>query len=125
MIIYSLGIEDKLVSTEGYLILITDEGAALLKDLKSKDTKHETDVALLNQLYDGEGDKSTLAKNYQRVIPPNSTSIAISLQQEAYVSGISNLGYQLWVDSGFSERFMVTAVQPYRYFMLLYYINVS
>lgn len=94
--------------------MLTDEGAGFLKDLKNKDAKHESDIVLINQLYDGQGDKVTLAQNKQRVIPPNSTSVAISLQQEAFVNGIFNLGSSLWIDSGFSERFMVTAVKPYR-----------
>lgn len=109
-----LGIEDKIIKTDGYCLLITDEGAGFFKDLKNKDSKHESDIVLINQLYDGEGDKVTLAQNKQRVIPANSTSVAISLQQEGYVHGIFNLGSSLWMDSGFSERFMVTAVQPYR-----------
>lgn len=109
-----LGIEDKIIKTDGYCLLITDEGAGFFKDLKNKDSKNESDIVLINQLYDGEGDKVTLAQNKQRIIPPNSTSLAISLQQEGYVQGIFNLGSSLWMDSGFSERFMVTAVQPYR-----------
>ena len=103
-----------MITTGGYCILITDEGAGFLKDLKNKDCKHESDIVLINQLYDGEGDKVTLAQNKQRIIPPNSTSVAISLQQEAFVSGIFNLGSSLWIDSGFSERFMVTSVKPFR-----------
>lgn len=125
---YISGIEDKLITTAGYCILITDEGAGFLKDLKNKDSKHESDIVLINQLYDGEGDKVTLAQNKQRVIPRNSTSVAISLQQEAFVNGIFNLGSSLWIDSGFSERFMVTAVKPFRldYFkyFLVYTISV-
>ena len=73
-------------------------------------------------MYDGEGDKQTLAQNRQRKIPNNSTGIAMSLQQEAFVNGIVNLGYQNWVDSGFSERFMVTAVKPFRYINLYKHI---
>lgn len=102
---------------------MTDEGTGFFKDLKNKDSKHESDVALLNQLYDGKGDKMTLAKDVQRVIPKNATCLAISLQQEAYVAGISALGHQLWCDSGFGERFMLTACKPFRYFLL--YIKIK
>ena len=93
---------------------MSDEGSGFLKDLKNRENKNESDISLLNQLYDGEGDKQTLAKNNQREIPPNSTGISISLQQEAFVNAIMNLGYGCWLDTGFSERFMVTAVKPFR-----------
>ena len=108
------GIEDKLIHTQGYCILCTDEGTGFFKDLKSKDCKHESDLALLNQLYDGQGDKVTLAQQKQRIIPNNSTCICVSLQQDGFINGVQSLGYQLWIDSGFSERFMVLASKPYR-----------
>ena len=69
---------------------------------------------MLNQLYDGEGDKTTLAQNRERVVPNNSTSITVSLQPEAYINGLVNLGASLWSDSGFGERFFVTAIRPFR-----------
>lgn len=111
---HKLGIEDKIKSTNGYCIVTTDEGTGLFKDLKNKESKHESDLSLLNQLYDGKGDKTTLAKEYQRVIPNNSTSICISLQQEGYLTGITGLGSTNWLDSGFSERFMILASRPFR-----------
>ena len=43
--------------------MITDEGANFLSDLKRYETKHESYISLLNQLFDGKGDKMTLAKN--------------------------------------------------------------
>ena len=69
---------------------------------------------MLNQLYDGEGDKTTLAQNRERVVPRNSTSITVSLQPEAYVNGLVNLGTALWLDNGFGERFLITTIKPYR-----------
>lgn len=101
--------------TGGYCILTTDEGTGFFKDLKNKETKHESDLSLLNQLYDGKGDKTTLANLVQRKVPKNSACMSISLQQEGFLSGIQSLGYQPWCDSGFSERFMITASRPYRY----------
>ena len=101
-------------ATGGYCILTTDEGTGFFKDLKNKETKHESDLALLNQLYDGKGDKTTLANLNQRVIPKNSTCMCVSLQQDGYISGIQSLGYMSWIDTGFSERFMVTASRPFR-----------
>ena len=40
-----------------------DEGSGFFDDLKKKESKHESDLSLLNQLYDGKGDKTTLAQN--------------------------------------------------------------
>ena len=36
--------------------MITDEGASFLSDLKRYETKHESYISLLNQLFDGKGD---------------------------------------------------------------------
>ena len=82
------------------------------------------DLSLLNQLYDGEGDKTTLAQNRERVPPPqNSTSISVSLQQEAFITGLINLGKTLWLDNGFGERFLVMAVKPYKYIQLILFYS--
>ena len=69
---------------------------------------------MLNQLYDGKGDKTTLAQNRERIVPRNSTSISVSLQPEAFVNGLINLGSSLWLDSGFGERFLIAAAKPFR-----------
>ena len=37
-----------------------DGGTGFFDDLKNKESKHESDLSLLNQLYDGEGDKNKL-----------------------------------------------------------------
>ena len=109
-----LGIEDKITSTKGYCCVVMDEGTGFFDDLKKKESKHESDLTLLNQLYNGEGDKTTLAQNCERVVPRNVTSITVSVQQEAFIHGLYNLGKTLWSDNGFGERFLVMAVKPYR-----------
>ena len=98
-----VGIEDKIISTKGYCCVVTDEGTGFFDDLKKKESKHESDLALLNQLYDGEGDKTTLTQNRERVVPSNATSITVSVQQEAFIHGLNNLGKTLWTDNGFGE----------------------
>ena len=109
------GIEDKIINTKGYCCVVTDESSGFFNNLKKKESKHESDLSLLNQLYDGKGDKTTLAQNKERSVPRNATSISINLQQKAYISGLTNLGKTLWLDNGFGERFIVSAVKPYRY----------
>ena len=61
MFIFVKGIEDKLIATNGHCIMITDKGASFLGDLKCYETKHESYISLLNQLFDWKGDKMTLA----------------------------------------------------------------
>ena len=94
--------------------MVTDEGCGFFEDLKRKDNKHEGDLSMLNQLFDGAGDKMTLAQGKERAVPKNSTCITVSLQQEAYICGLANMGNTMWRDTGFGERFLVTAVKPYR-----------
>ena len=99
--------------------MVTDEGSGFFDDLKRKELKHESDLAMLNQLFDGEGDKTTLAQNRERVVPRNATCISVSLQPEAYIAGLAGLGSALWNFNGFGERFIVNTIKPYRY---MYYI---
>ena len=55
-----------------------------------------------------------MAQNRERVVPQNSTSILVSLQQEAFITGLTNLGKTLWLGNGFGERILITAVKPYK-----------
>ena len=71
--------------------MITDEGASFLGDLKSYETKHEPYISLLYQVFDGKGDKMTLAKNVERLVPRNSTSLSIGVQQKSFCDAIHGL----------------------------------
>ena len=117
----NIGIEDKLIATNGYCIMITDEGASFLSDLKRYETKHESYISLLNQLFDGKGDKMTLAKNVERPVPRNSTSLSIGVQQKSFCDAIYSLSETLWLDNGFGERFIFSAAKPYRYIHIYEY----
>ena len=121
--IFLLGIEDKLISTNGYCIMITDKGASFLSDLKRYETKHESYISLLNQLFDGKGDKMTLAKNVERPVPRNATSLSIGVQQKSFCDAIFGLSETLWLDNGFGDRFIFSAARPYRYLYAQTYIN--
>ena len=96
-------------------MMITDEGTSFLEDLKRKETQNESYITLLNQLYDGRGDKMTLAQGRQRIVPQNATCISVSVQPESFINCVSSLGKTVWMDTGFSERFIITAIRPYRY----------
>ena len=103
--------------------MITDEGASFLSDLKRYETKHESYISLLNQLFDGKGDKMTLAKNVERPVPRNATSLSIGVQQKSFCDAIFGLSETLWLDNGFGERFIFSAARLYRYLYAETYIN--
>ena len=83
--------------------MITDEGASFLGDLKRYEIKHESYISLLNQLFDGKGDKMTLVKNVEYPVPWNSTSISIGVQQKSYCSQTIqvNILFQLFFNHTF------------------------
>ena len=114
-IIHISGIEDKLVATDGYGIVVTDEASSFFQEIKGQDIKHDSNIGLLNQLFDGEGDKSTFAGMRQRFVPPNSTSMTLGVQPQPFFRAIVAIGKTVWQDSGFAERFLFTTVKPYRY----------
>ena len=62
--------EDKIIATKGYCMLVTDEGAGFFDNIKKKQKNHESDLSMLNQLFDGKGDRMTLAQNKERIVPP-------------------------------------------------------
>ena len=96
--------------------MITDEGASFLSNLKRYETKHD-------QLFDGKGDKMTLAKNVERPVPRNATSLSIGVQQKSFCDAIFGLSETLWLDNQFGERFIFSADRPYRYLYEYIYIN--
>ena len=102
------------MTTKGYCLVLMDEGCGFFEDLNWKDVKHEGDLSMLNQLFNGKGDKMILAQNKESAVPKNSTCMTISVQPEAFTSGLSNLGSTLWKDMGFGAHFLISAAQPYR-----------
>ena len=108
------GMEDKIISTKGLCMLVTDEGAGFFDDIQKKQKNHESDLSMLNQLFDGKGDWMTLAQNKECIVPPNSASISIGIQEESFCEVLADLGKTLWLDNGFGERFLLTAVKPFK-----------
>ena len=106
--------EDKIIATKGLCMLVTDEGVGFFDDIQKKQKNQESDLSMLNQLFDGKGDRMTLAQNKECIVPPNSTSISIGVQQEFFCKALSDLGKTLWLDNGFGEWFLFTAVKPFK-----------
>ena len=94
--------------------VVTDEGAGFLDYIQKKQKNHESDLSMLNQLFDGKGDRMTLVQNKERIVPPNFTSISIGVQEESFCEALADLGKTLWLDNGFCERFLLTAVKPFK-----------
>ena len=56
---------------DGYGIVVTDEASSFFQEIKGQDVKHDSNIGLLNQLFDGERDKSTFTGMRQLFVPPN------------------------------------------------------
>ena len=106
--------EDKIISMKGLCMLVTDEGAGFFDDIQKKQKNHKSDLSKLNQLFDGKGNRMTLAQNKEHIALPNSTSISIGIQEESFCEALVDLGKTLWLDNGFGERFLLTAVRPFK-----------
>ena len=106
--------EDKIISTKGLCMLVTDKGAGFFNDIQKKQKDHESDLSMLNQLFYSKGNWMTLAQNKECIVPPNSTSISIGIQEESFCEALPDLGKTLWLENGFGERFLLTAVKPFK-----------
>ena len=95
---------------------MTDEASAFFQDIKGQDNKNESNIGLMNQLFDGRGDKTSLAQLRQRYVPINSTSMCLGVQPQPFFKALTSIGKTIWMDSGFAERFLFTTVRPFRYF---------
>ena len=103
LFIFYGGIEDKLIATDGYGIVVTDEASAFFQDIKGQDNKNESNIGLMNQLFDGRGDKTSLAQLRQRYVPINSTSMCLGVQPQPFFKALTSIGKTVWMDSGFAE----------------------
>ena len=106
--------EDKIIATKGLCMLFTDEGASFFDDIQKKQKNHESDLSMLNQLFDGKGDRMTLAQNKEHIVPPNSTSISIGVQEESFCEALQIWVKTLWLDNGFGEWFLLTAIKQFK-----------
>ena len=71
--------------------MVKDEGTSFLDEISKKEAKHESDLSLLNQLFDGKGDKTNLAKGNERKVPNNATCICVSVQLIAFSKALANM----------------------------------
>ena len=82
--------EDKIIATKGYCMLVMDEGAGFFDDIQKKQKNHESDLSMLNQLFDRKGHHMMLAQNKERIVPSNSTSISIGMQEESFCEALAD-----------------------------------
>ena len=45
------GMEDKIIVSKGYCILVIEKGARLFNDIQKKQRNYESDLSMLNQLF--------------------------------------------------------------------------
>ncbi len=109
------GLEDKVSTTHGYCLVISDEATSFFEDLKRSEVRHESYVGMLNQFFDGQGDHTVMAGDNFRRVPNNAVSIIMSIQHQSYIAGLQSLGHQAFVDTGLNDRFLTTAIAPWRY----------
>ena len=113
------------MATEGYGIEVMDEVSSFFQEIKGQDTKNESNIGLLNQLYDGCGDKSIFTGGRERVVPENATCMTLGVQLQPFFQALQAIGKTVWLDSGFGEQFLFTTVRPFRYICGEYLLCVS
>ena len=77
--------------------------------------KHESNIGLLNQLFDGSREKSSFANLHEWVVPQNSTSMSLGLQPQPFFCALTSIGKTVWMDSRFAKHSLFTTVKPFRY----------
>ena len=76
--------------------MVTDEASSFFQEIKGQDIKHESNIGLLNQLFDGQGDKSNFMGMRQRFVPPNSTSMTLGVQPQPFFRALVAIGRTVW-----------------------------
>ena len=71
---------------------MTDEASAFFQDIEGQDNKNESNIGLMNQLFDGRGDKTSLAQLRQRYVPINSTSMCLGVQPQPFFKALTSIG---------------------------------
>ena len=108
---FMVGIEDKLVATDKCAIVVMDEASSFFQEIKEQD---ESNIGLLNQLFDRRGDKLSFANIQEHFIPTNSMSMSLGVQLQPFFPALSAVGTIVWMDSGFAEHFLFTIVKPFK-----------
>ena len=104
------GIKDKLVATEGYGIVVTDEASSFFQEIKGQDTKNESNIGLLNQLFDGHGADQFFARGRERVVSENATCMTLGVKPQPFFQVLQAVEKTVWLDIGFGEHFLFTTV---------------
>ena len=102
-----------------------EEALSFFQDIKGQDNQNESNIGLMNQLFDGHGDKTSLAQLRQRYIPINSTSMCLGVQPQPLFKDLMAIGNTVWMNSGFAEYFLFTTVRPFRYLILKHVLHAT
>ena len=91
-----------------------DEGTGFLDDMTKQEVKHESDISLMNQLFDDKSGKMSLVKGNEQHAPAYSTCISISVQLQGFCNALVKMQRTLWLEKGFGEQFIFTSAKPYK-----------
>ena len=69
-----------------------DEASSFFQDIKGQDNQNESNIGLMNQLFDGYGDKTSLAQLRQRYVNINSTSMCLKVQPQTFFKALMAIG---------------------------------
>ena len=91
-----------------YAIVSSDEGHRLITSICNKEGRNEGERALINKLWNGQGDKTTL-KDSDRGFQSTSFSMAIFIQPQPLINEMLSMGPQ---SDGFYDRFIFIVEKP-------------
>ena len=108
------GTDDKLVAMDSYAIVVTDKASSFFQEIKGHYVKHKSNIGLLNQLFDGRGEKSPFAHLRECIVPQNLTSMSLEVQPQPFFRALMSIGKTVWMDSRFTEHFLFAMFKPFR-----------
>ena len=93
---------------KNYAIVSSDEGHRIFAGIASKEGRSEAERALINKLWNGKGDKTSL-KDGERGFTMSSFSMAIFIQPQPVINELTTLGIE---SDGFYDRFTFMVDKP-------------
>ena len=92
-----------------------------LDEMSKKEVKHESNISLMNQLFDGKGDKATLAKGNECHVIDNASCITVAVQPQPFCKALANMKCTLWLENGFRRAlslYICETIQVRKYFIM-------
>ena len=104
----SAGLHRHHIDNKSYALVSSDEGHRLMSNISNKESRNESERSLLNKLWNGKGDKTSL-RDAERGFSNTSFSMAISIQPQPLINELVNLGCE---SDGFYDRCLILVDKP-------------